>query len=146
MGCYMCNCYNRDSVCNSKVESMGVSRTGSILPPLGHLVGHPLSFSRKIEKSWDCLFSRWKSAESLSMCHCPCFHKPVLLSFSTRFSSKWGTTVCISLYYITMSVINQAKKQKKIEHFPYTTWNPSWSCSIPTSENISSMKSSSLSA
>ena len=23
----MCNCYNRDSVCNSRVESMGVSRT-----------------------------------------------------------------------------------------------------------------------
>ena len=44
-----------------------------------------------------------------------------------------------------MSVINQAKKQKKIEHFPYTTWNPSWSCSIQTSENISSMKSSSVS-
>ena len=58
------------------------------------------------------------------------FHKPVLLSVSMRFTSKWGTTVWTSLYYITMPVINQAKKQKKIEHFPYTTWNPLWSCSI----------------
>ena len=32
-----------------------------------------------------------------------------------------------------------------LSHFPYTTWNPSWSCSTPTSENISSMKSSSVS-
>ena len=28
---------------------------------------------------------------------------------------------------------------------PYTTWNPSWSCAIPTSENISAMNSSSVS-
>jgi len=25
-----------------------------------------------------------------------------------------------------MPAINQAKKQKKIEHFPYITLNPSW--------------------
>ena len=32
-----------------------------------------------------------------------------------------------------------------LSYTPYTTWNPSWSCSIPTSENISSMNSSSVS-
>ena len=57
-------------------------------------------------------------------CVYPCswiIHVPPMMNFSPR-SQRWFR----GLIFHT-----------------YTTWNPSWSCSIPTSENISSMKSSS---
>ena len=50
MGYYICNCYNRDSVCNSRVESMRVSRIESILPTIGHLVGTHYLFREKTKK------------------------------------------------------------------------------------------------
>ena len=103
--------------------------------------GVPTVFFEKNRKKLELLFPLPENAEPLSMCNNPCFHKPVLLSVSMRFNSKWGTTVWHMLYYITMFDLLQAKSRNCLIFFmqhPFTTWNPSWSCSIPTSENISS--------